>query len=83
METYSYEIHSSWIKIRTFPFRERASSASQFAITDFKQSICSTGIKTKKAKPEIFRDTDKGKASLKNGLQKKKAFSVNKEWGND
>lgn len=52
---------------------ERASSASQFAITDFKQSICSSAIKTKKAKQS---DTDKGRASLRKVCKKNHCLSI-------
>lgn len=62
----------------TNPSLQRASSASQFVITDIKQSICSTAIRTKKAKLEIFRDTENGRASLRM-VCKTKAFSVNKK----
>lgn len=68
----------SWPKICTF--RDKAPSASQFAITDFKQAICSLAIKTKTARLEISRDTREVHHS---DWSAKKAFSVNKECGND
>lgn len=61
----SFTCVPSWPKICTFTFRDKVPSASQSAITDFKQSICSLAIKTKTARLEISRDTNKGSASLR------------------